>query len=135
MFDRMLITPVIYATVNWSSFPEVFCKKGILRNCTRFTGKDLCQSIFFNKVAGLRPATILKKILWHRCFPVNFVKFPKTPFYIEHLWWLLLSKTESTKQSSCPVKIFFRWKHVNPKDKLTRRKWSFLFFSSLIWKA
>ena len=36
-----------------SSRPEVFCKKGILRNFARFTGKHLCQSLFFNKVAGL----------------------------------------------------------------------------------
>ena len=38
---------------------------------------------FFNKVAGLRPAILLillKKRLWHRCFPVNFAKFLKTPF-------------------------------------------------------
>ena len=28
----------------------------------------------------LRSATLLKKILWHRCFPVNFAKFPRTPF-------------------------------------------------------
>ena len=34
---------------------EVFCKKGVLRNLTKFTGKHLCQSLFFNKVAGLRP--------------------------------------------------------------------------------
>ena len=27
------------------------------------------------------PATLLKKRLWHRCFPRNFVKFLKTPFY------------------------------------------------------
>ena len=73
-----------------SSRPEVFCKKGVLRNFTKFTGKHLCQSLFFNKVAGLRPATLLKKRLWHRCFPVNFVKFLRTPFFIEHLWWLLL---------------------------------------------
>ena len=33
----------------------------------------------FNKVAG-QPPTILKKRLWHRCFPVNFVKFLWTPF-------------------------------------------------------
>ena len=38
----------------------------------------------------LRPATLLKKRLWHRCFPVNFVRFLRTPFSIEHLWWLLL---------------------------------------------
>ena len=28
--------------------------------------------------------------LWHRCFPVNFVEFLKTPVFIEHFWWLLL---------------------------------------------
>ena len=33
--------------------PEVFCEKGVLRNFTKFTGKHLCQSLFFNKVAGL----------------------------------------------------------------------------------
>ena len=44
-----------------SSLPEVFNKKGVLRNFAKFTGKHLCQSLFFNKVAGLRPATLLKK--------------------------------------------------------------------------
>ena len=28
----------------------------------------------------LSPATLLKKRIWHRCFPVNFVKFLRTPF-------------------------------------------------------
>ena len=37
-----------------SSRPEVFCKKGVLRNFAKFTGKYLCQRLFFNKVAGLR---------------------------------------------------------------------------------
>ena len=36
-------------------------KKGVLKNFTKFTGKHLCQSLFFNKVAGLRPATLLKR--------------------------------------------------------------------------
>ena len=67
---------------NGTSRPEVFCKKGLLRNFTKFTGKILCQSLFFNKDAGLRPATLLKKRLWYRCIPVNFVKFLRTPFYI-----------------------------------------------------
>ena len=40
-----------------------FCKKGILRNFAKFTGKYLCQSLFFNKGAGLRPATLLKKTM------------------------------------------------------------------------
>ena len=55
-------------------------KNGIFRNLTKFTGKHLCQSLLFNKVAGLKPATLLKKRLCHRCFPVNFMKFLRTPF-------------------------------------------------------
>ena len=35
-----------------SSRPEVFCKKGVLKNFRKFTEKNLCQSPFFNKVAG-----------------------------------------------------------------------------------
>ena len=63
-----------------SSRPELFCKKGVLRNFATFTRKRLCQSLFLNKVAGMRPATLLKERLWHRCFPVNFTKFLKTLF-------------------------------------------------------
>ena len=36
------------------------------------------------------PATLLKESLWHRCFPVNFAKFLRTPFFTKHLQWLLL---------------------------------------------
>ena len=32
----------------------MFCKKGVLENFAIFAGKHLCQSVFFNKVAGLR---------------------------------------------------------------------------------
>ena len=31
--------------------PEMFCEKVVPRNFTKFTGKHLCQSLFFNKVA------------------------------------------------------------------------------------
>ena len=41
----------------------VLHKKIVLKNFTRFTGKHLSWSLFFNKVAGLRPATLLKKKL------------------------------------------------------------------------
>ena len=37
-----------------SSRPEVFCKKGVLKNFTKFQGKHQCHSLFFTKVAGLR---------------------------------------------------------------------------------
>ena len=55
--------------------------KGVLKNFTKFTGKHLCESLFFDKVSGYRPTTLLKKRLCHWCFPVNFVKFLRTPFF------------------------------------------------------
>ena len=87
-----------------SSHRRCSVKKGVLRNFAKFTGKHLCLRLFFNKVAGLRPAT-LKKSLWHRCFPVNFAKFLGTPFIIEHLWWLLLY-VEKSEVYLKPLTIF-----------------------------
>ena len=69
-----------YLQTDRSSRPEVFCEKIVLKDFTKFTGKHLCQRLFFNKVAGLRPATLLEKRLWRRCFPVNSAKFLKTHF-------------------------------------------------------
>ena len=50
----------------------------------------MCQSLFFNKVAG---QTLLNKGLWHMLFPVNLTKFLRTSFLTEHLCWLLLKLT------------------------------------------
>ena len=65
-------------------------------------------NVLQKQLPQLQPATLLKKRLWQRCFPVNFAKFLRTPmafyiyidirnierhgtpFLIEHLWWLLL---------------------------------------------
>ena len=46
---------------------------------------------FCKKSVLIRPATLLKKRLWHRYFPLNFAKFLRTLFFIEHLRRLLLS--------------------------------------------
>ena len=39
---------------------------------------------------GPQPATLLKMRLSHRCFPVNFAKFLRAPFFTGHLHWLFL---------------------------------------------
>ena len=73
-----------------SSRLQMFFKVVVRKNFTKFTGKHLFQALFFNKVAGLRPATLLKLRLWRWCFPVNFVKFWWIHVCIGHFWWLLL---------------------------------------------
>ena len=76
-----------------------------------------CQRLFFNKVAGLRPGTLLKKSLWHRSFPVNFAKFLRTSSFTEHLRWLLLNvilvSLHLTHFMSL-VPFYTPWKHQKP---------------------
>ena len=56
-----------------SSCPEVFCKKGVLRNFAKFTGKHLCQRLFFKK----------------EVFSCEFCEISKNTFFTERLRWLL----------------------------------------------
>ena len=73
--------------LHYSSRPEIFYEKGVLRDFAKFTGKHLFQSLFY---LSHRPATLLKKRHWHGCFLVNFAKFLRTLFLTEHLQCLLL---------------------------------------------
>ena len=77
---------------------------GVLRICAKFTREHLCQSLFLSNVAGLRSVTLLKKRLWHKCFPVDFAKSPRAPFLTEHLRWQLLV----IPKVSMPIDIFLK---------------------------
>ena len=62
-----------------SSIPEAFCKKGVLRNFTKSTGKHLWQSLFFNKVAG--HTTLFKKKTLAQLFSCEFCEISKNTFF------------------------------------------------------
>ena len=65
-------------------------RKGVFKIFAKFTRKYLCQNLFFNKVSGLRPVTLLKKRLWYNFFTVKFAKFLRAPFLQNTSGWLLL---------------------------------------------
>ena len=97
--------------------------KDVYRNFVKFTGKHLCQGLSFKKGAGLRSATLLKKRLWYRCFPANFVKFLRTPFFTEHLRWLLLAICICQAVLLCQLPFKKRKNHKTwVKDWLRRRE-------------
>ena len=50
--------------------PEVSCKKGAFRNFPKFTGKHLCQSLFFNKKL---PTIFPKSCILHVCESPGYV--------------------------------------------------------------
>ena len=90
-------------------FPATGC---VLRNFAKFSGKHLCRSLFVNKATG-QPATLLKKRLWHKCFPVNFAKFLRTPFLQNTSGRLLLNKgffkiaSNKSVRTACVCIVFF----------------------------
>ena len=51
----------------------MFYKRRVLIHFAKFMGKHLCWSLFFNN--------FIKKRLQHKCFPVDFSKFLRTPFF------------------------------------------------------
>ena len=81
--------------------PRCSVKKVFLEISQNSQEKTCTRVSFLIKLqaSGLRPATLLKKRLWHRCFPMNFVKFLRTAFFIEHLWWLLFSNKKNDEIS------------------------------------
>ena len=88
-FDSTLISLKVNYKVNYnkkainvvifrSSRPEVFCKKDVLRNLAKVTGKHLCLSFFFNKVAG--PSNFMKKETLAQVFSSEFCEISKNSF-------------------------------------------------------
>ena len=64
-------------TVQKQSFRAVLYVKKLFLEISQNSQENTC-------------ATLLKKKLWHRCFPVNFVKFLRTPFSQKSSGWLFL---------------------------------------------
>ena len=70
----------------------------------------------------LKTATLLTNRLCHRCFPMNFAKFLRTPFLIEHQWWLLLNQghwflkqelLEWDEPNICNMVRYYLWHQSN----------------------
>ena len=60
-----------------SSRPDVLCKKKVFLEISQNSQESTCaRDSFLIKLQ----ATLLKKSLWHRSFPVNFAKFLRTAF-------------------------------------------------------
>ena len=83
-----------------SSCPEVFCKEGALRNFAKFTGKHLCQSLFFNTVAGL--SLYFLQNTSGGCFRVFSWRITSCGCLFQYLWccFVMRSMQRNVKNSS-----------------------------------
>ena len=72
--------------MNYSSL-EMFCKTGVLKNFAKFTGKNVCQSLFLIKLQG-EACKFIKKENLAEVFPCEFCEIFKSNFlqYISGGW-------------------------------------------------
>ena len=61
---------------------QIFLLKNLLSSCScpapliwLSLSDTVRPEVFYKKDSSLKPATLLKKIIWRRCFPVNFANF------------------------------------------------------------
>ena len=121
--------------VDRSSHRRCSVKKGVLRNLAKFTGKHLCQRLFFNKVAGLRPkvCNFIKKESLAKVLSCEFCEISKETFFTDGR--LLLSRVKIIPKSTLhcylgnkslfiqPEKVsfwqlFFRVRHFQSRQKI-----------------
>ena len=82
-------------------FDMMYCKhiclEAVVRRCSskqvfseisQISLENTCAGVFLIK---LQACNFIQKKLQQRCFPAKFAKLLRTPFFIEHLRWLLLS--------------------------------------------
>ena len=62
-----------------------------LKISQKLTGKHLCCSLFFNKLAGSKAFNFIKKETPTQVFSSEYYEIFKNTFFTEHLRWLLLN--------------------------------------------
>ena len=146
-FTLILKTMILTALVNSVTCMEMFTIQKPPKKAARKIQIKVSQSSrentsasvsFFSKVAGLRPATLLKNRLRHRCFPVDFVKFLRNFF-----WKATVSQNMKAfkVQVISSVKLKIGWIYITIKirhrktSKISSPAYIFqrLFLSGLTW--
>ena len=82
---KLVLHSVHFSRQYRSSHQRCSMKKGVLKNFAKLTGKYLCQSLFFIKVAGAACNFIKKEIL-AQVFSCGFCEISKNTLFTEHLW-------------------------------------------------
>ena len=97
--------------------PEVFCKNVFHSSFAKFTGKHLCQSLFFNKVAGLADflrtkntsGWLLPKLDFFRLIFLNNVLFQMQNLYVFKLAWHWLADKQCCYSCLYDVLLLYRY--------------------------
>ena len=120
----------------------VLWKKSVLGNFKKFAGKHVCQSVYFNKVAGLRP-------LWYSGTGVFLwiCEISKNTFFTDNVWTTASVSSFGNLFSNLGLAIYairithwprktIVWKHSRKywTNKQTKTMIYGKFATALLWK-
>ena len=115
LIDAVIKSQFSYCSLIWmlrSSHQRCSAKKVFLE-ISRNSQETTCARISFLIKLQAAPATLLKKRLWHRCFPVNFTKSIRTPFLRNISGSCFLSIPQATPKLSCGE---YEYIYLEPKN-------------------
>ena len=100
----------MYGQYSEAATRSVLWKKVFLE-ISQNSQENTCARVSFSiKLQALGLQLYLKKGLWHRCFPVNFVKYLRTPF--------LQNTSERLLQALWNIEAMFEIKYKLKKYKV-----------------
>ena len=76
--------------------------------------------------------SFLKNILWYRCFPVNFAKYLRTPFWQNSSGWLLLLRDYFTLRNKYSQRTFKLRSHFKQILQNKPNRWVNYFLIQLL---
>ena len=80
----------IICYTRWEAVAQRRSVKKVFLEMSQNSQENTCVTVSFLIKLQAESATLLKKRLWYRCFPVDLAKFLGTLFLTEHLRQLLL---------------------------------------------
>ena len=120
----------------WISIRIIYIEvlQSVLRNFEKFTGKHRLESLFCDKVAGLRPSTLLKRRLWPKgcnvikkemlaqVFSNEFYEISKNTLFKEHLRTTASVNCNNFTINSAQFGRITYWQKLS-QDKKVAKSW------------
>ena len=111
----------------------VFCTKSFSQKFRKIRRKTPVPGSLFNKVTGVRPATLLKKGIWHMSFLVNFEKFLRTlsTEHLQDITSVVYQKTSPLNSNCWKFKLEILSQHFQYKRILSQN----FFYPKQVYKS
>ena len=102
-------------------------EKGVLKNFSNLTEKNMCQSLYFKKSCGPKVCNFIKKETLAQMSACDFSEIYWNTFFMEHFMWLLLTLQTRIKNINKKLQCRLNSKSIAKMLEGCRRRCSGIF--------